>query len=165
MSGPVTTFSVVKWREAPLTWSRLDYWMSWWRWKRSEQSRNYDTTRTDVLKANIHSFLESDDRVGVVMKFMDDALAELDNMDGLISTYKIHLNVSIASTTCVAPLTRMLGCRGWYPLHSISKSWFASSKSKSKSPASRASKSFGEYISPFQDASLMAMISANCSRR
>lgn len=27
------------------------------------------------------------------MKFMDSALAELDNMDGLISTYKIHLNV------------------------------------------------------------------------
>ncbi|KAF9479714.1 exocyst complex component, sec3 subunit [Pholiota conissans] len=43
-------------------------------------------------KANIHSFLESDDRVSVVMKFMDDALAELDNMDSLISTYKIHLN-------------------------------------------------------------------------
>ncbi|XP_006453994.1 hypothetical protein AGABI2DRAFT_61670 [Agaricus bisporus var. bisporus H97] len=43
-------------------------------------------------KANIHSFLESDDRVGLVMKFMDDALAELDNLDGLISSYKIHLN-------------------------------------------------------------------------
>ncbi|KAF8973564.1 exocyst complex component Sec3-domain-containing protein [Flammula alnicola] len=43
-------------------------------------------------KANIHSFLESDDRVAVVMKYMDDAIAELDNMDGLISTYKIHLN-------------------------------------------------------------------------
>ncbi|KAF4623518.1 hypothetical protein D9613_002135 [Agrocybe pediades] len=43
-------------------------------------------------KANIHSFLESDDRVAVVMKYMDDALAELDNMDSLISTYKIHLN-------------------------------------------------------------------------
>jgi len=27
------------------------------------------------------------------MKYMDDAIAELDNMDGLISTYKIHLNV------------------------------------------------------------------------
>ncbi|PPQ64521.1 hypothetical protein CVT26_002060 [Gymnopilus dilepis] len=43
-------------------------------------------------KANIHSFLESDDRVAVVMKYMDDALAELDTLDGLISTYKIHLN-------------------------------------------------------------------------
>ncbi|KAJ3575972.1 hypothetical protein NP233_g733 [Leucocoprinus birnbaumii] len=43
-------------------------------------------------KANIHSFLESDDRINTVMKFMDDALAELDNLDGLISSYKIHLN-------------------------------------------------------------------------
>ncbi|KAF8913023.1 exocyst complex component Sec3-domain-containing protein [Gymnopilus junonius] len=43
-------------------------------------------------KANIHSFLESDDRVAVVMKYMDDAIAELDTMDGLISSYKIHLN-------------------------------------------------------------------------
>ncbi|PPQ67093.1 hypothetical protein CVT25_005694 [Psilocybe cyanescens] len=43
-------------------------------------------------KANIHSFLESDDRVAVVMKYMEDAIAELDTMDGLISTYKIHLN-------------------------------------------------------------------------
>ncbi|KXN85680.1 Exocyst complex component 1 [Leucoagaricus sp. SymC.cos] len=44
-------------------------------------------------KANIHAFLESDDRINLVMKFMDDALAELDNLDGLISSYKIHLNV------------------------------------------------------------------------
>ncbi|KAF9447806.1 hypothetical protein P691DRAFT_670723 [Macrolepiota fuliginosa MF-IS2] len=43
-------------------------------------------------KANIHSFLESDDRIGLVMKFMDDALAELDNLDGQVSSYKIHLN-------------------------------------------------------------------------
>ncbi|KDR85366.1 hypothetical protein GALMADRAFT_234191 [Galerina marginata CBS 339.88] len=43
-------------------------------------------------KANIHSFLESDDRVGLVMKYMDDAVTELDSMDGLLSTYKIHLN-------------------------------------------------------------------------
>jgi len=27
------------------------------------------------------------------MKFMDEAMAELDNLDGLISSYKIHLNV------------------------------------------------------------------------
>ncbi|KAF9456160.1 exocyst complex component, sec3 subunit [Collybia nuda] len=43
-------------------------------------------------KANIHSFLESDDRIGVVLKFMDDAISELDNMDSLVSSYKIHLN-------------------------------------------------------------------------
>lgn len=45
------------------------------------------------MQANIHSFLESDDRVTVVMKCMDDALAELDTMESLVSSYKIHLNV------------------------------------------------------------------------
>lgn len=49
------------------------------------------------IQANIHSFLESDDRVGAVMKYMDEAVAELDNMETLISTYKIHLNVSRVS--------------------------------------------------------------------
>ncbi|KAJ7048537.1 exocyst complex component Sec3-domain-containing protein [Mycena amicta] len=43
-------------------------------------------------KANIHSFLESDDLIDIVLKFMDDAVAELDNMDSLVQTYKIHLN-------------------------------------------------------------------------
>ncbi|KAF7301154.1 Sec3-PIP2-bind domain-containing protein [Mycena indigotica] len=43
-------------------------------------------------KANIHSFLESDDLIDVVLKFMDDAMAELDTMDSLVQTYKIHLN-------------------------------------------------------------------------
>ncbi|KAG8905579.1 hypothetical protein FRB99_008637 [Tulasnella sp. 403] len=43
-------------------------------------------------KANIHSFLESDDRVAIVLKYIDDAIKELDEMDGFISTYKIHLN-------------------------------------------------------------------------
>ncbi|KAF8807747.1 exocyst complex component, sec3 subunit [Phlegmacium glaucopus] len=43
-------------------------------------------------KANIHSFLESDDRLALVMKCMDEAISELDNMESLISTYKIHLN-------------------------------------------------------------------------
>ncbi len=55
-------------------------------------------------QANIHSFLESDDRIGLVMKFMDDALTELDNLDGLVSSYKIHLNVS----SYLTPLTNHL---------------------------------------------------------
>ncbi|KAM6498447.1 Exocyst complex component Sec3 domain containing protein [Amanita muscaria] len=42
--------------------------------------------------ANIHSFLETDNRVLSVVKYMDEALAELDNMDGIVSSYKIHLN-------------------------------------------------------------------------
>ncbi|KAF8846217.1 hypothetical protein BDN67DRAFT_960913 [Paxillus ammoniavirescens] len=43
-------------------------------------------------KANIHSFLESDDRVNVVVKYLDEALGEVDAIDSLISSYKIHLN-------------------------------------------------------------------------
>ncbi|KAI0340701.1 hypothetical protein BDW22DRAFT_1360141 [Trametopsis cervina] len=43
-------------------------------------------------KANIHSFIESDDRVNVVLKNLDAAIAELDGMDSIISSYKIHLN-------------------------------------------------------------------------
>ncbi|KAI9436774.1 exocyst complex component sec3 subunit [Lactarius psammicola] len=34
-------------------------------------------------KANIHSFIESDDRVTLVLKFLDEAILELDNMDSL----------------------------------------------------------------------------------
>lgn len=45
-------------------------------------------------KANIYSFLEADDRIAVVLRYMDEAVAELDNMGSLISSYKIHLNVS-----------------------------------------------------------------------
>ncbi|KAJ7596864.1 exocyst complex component Sec3-domain-containing protein [Mycena floridula] len=45
-------------------------------------------------KANIHSFLEADDRIAIVLKFMDDAMAELENMGSLISSYKIHLNTA-----------------------------------------------------------------------
>ncbi|KAF9229108.1 hypothetical protein BS17DRAFT_771038 [Gyrodon lividus] len=43
-------------------------------------------------KANIHSFLESDDRVNLVIKYLDEALGEVDAIDSLISSYKIHLN-------------------------------------------------------------------------
>jgi exocyst complex component 1 len=45
-------------------------------------------------QANIHSFIESDDRVALVLKFLDEAILELDNMDSLVSSYKIHLNAS-----------------------------------------------------------------------
>ncbi|KZP31167.1 hypothetical protein FIBSPDRAFT_724739 [Athelia psychrophila] len=43
-------------------------------------------------KANIHSFLESDDRIHVVVKYLDEAIEQLDSMDSLVSSYKIHLN-------------------------------------------------------------------------
>jgi len=42
--------------------------------------------------ANIHSFLESDDQVMMVINHMDEAIAELDNLDSILSSYKIHLN-------------------------------------------------------------------------
>ncbi|KAF7967554.1 hypothetical protein HWV62_33929 [Athelia sp. TMB] len=44
-------------------------------------------------KANIHSFLESDDRINIVVKYLDEAILQLDTMDSLVSSYKIHLNV------------------------------------------------------------------------
>lgn len=38
------------------------------------------------------------------MKYMDEAISELDSMDGLISSYKIHLNVSTShlSPGCIS---------------------------------------------------------------
>lgn len=46
-----------------------------------------------ILQANIHSFLESDDRIALVLQYMDGAIAELDSIGTLVSSYKIHLNV------------------------------------------------------------------------
>ncbi|CCM03119.1 uncharacterized protein FIBRA_05240 [Fibroporia radiculosa] len=43
-------------------------------------------------KANVHSFLESDDRIHVVLKYLDESITELDGMDSVLSSYKIHLN-------------------------------------------------------------------------
>ncbi|KZT33260.1 hypothetical protein SISSUDRAFT_1054465 [Sistotremastrum suecicum HHB10207 ss-3] len=43
-------------------------------------------------KANIHSFIESDDRILHVLKYVDDALKDLDSMDQMVQSYKIHLN-------------------------------------------------------------------------
>jgi hypothetical protein len=51
-------------------------------------------TVNGLLQANIHSFVETDDRVTLVLKFLDEAILELDNMDSLVSSYKIHLNAS-----------------------------------------------------------------------
>ena len=48
-----------------------------------------------MSQANIYAFLEDDDRVGLVLKHIDDAIHELDSMDTLVQSYKIHLNVRI----------------------------------------------------------------------
>ncbi|EJU00131.1 hypothetical protein DACRYDRAFT_101160 [Dacryopinax primogenitus] len=43
-------------------------------------------------KANVHSFVESDDRIQLVMGFLDDAIRELDDMEMMVQSYKIQLN-------------------------------------------------------------------------
>ncbi|KAF9785840.1 exocyst complex component sec3 subunit [Thelephora terrestris] len=43
-------------------------------------------------KANIYSFIESDDRIDIVVKYLDDAIKELDLMERHVSSYRIHLN-------------------------------------------------------------------------
>ncbi|TFK56552.1 hypothetical protein OE88DRAFT_1649908 [Heliocybe sulcata] len=47
---------------------------------------------TALENANIHSYIESDDRVALVIKYLEEAIGELDNMDTFVSSYKIHLN-------------------------------------------------------------------------
>ncbi len=68
-------------------------------------SGNHSFQRTVIqvtLQANIHSFLESDDRIGIVLKYMDEAITELDSMGSLIQSYKIHLNVrsDVSTISC-----------------------------------------------------------------
>jgi exocyst complex component 1 len=60
----------------------------------SVSSSSVMVTINGFLQANIHSFVETDDRVTLVLKFLDEAILELDNMDSLVSSYKIHLNAS-----------------------------------------------------------------------
>lgn len=47
-----------------------------------------------ILKANIHAFLESDDRISQVLGHIDEALLELDDIDLQITSYRMQLNVS-----------------------------------------------------------------------
>lgn len=54
--------------------------------------------RLTNLQANIHSFLESDDRISTVMGYLDEAIMELDGMESTLSSYKIHLNVRMLFT-------------------------------------------------------------------
>lgn len=45
-------------------------------------------------QASIHAIMESDDRVTGVIKHLDDALAELEKMNGSIGVYRTQLSVS-----------------------------------------------------------------------
>nr|CDI52043.1 related to Exocyst complex component Sec3 [Melanopsichium pennsylvanicum 4] len=42
--------------------------------------------------ANIHAIIESDDRVALVVKHMEEALADLGMMDSMIASFKVQLN-------------------------------------------------------------------------
>lgn len=46
-----------------------------------------------MIQANIHAFLESDDRISQVLGHIDEALLELDDIDLQITSYKMQLNV------------------------------------------------------------------------
>jgi hypothetical protein len=66
-----------------------------------------------IFKANIHSFLETDDRIATVLKFVDDAITELNSLDGQVTSYKIQLNVR-SHSICIkaAQFSCLLGRRG-----------------------------------------------------
>lgn len=82
-------------------------------------------------QANIHSFLESDDRVGVVMKYVDDALAELDNIEGLISSYKIHLGVSPLLIPLLSSFPNdHTDSQRRYIIYTVTKSWSSGANSE-----------------------------------
>jgi hypothetical protein len=49
-----------------------------------------------VCKANIHAFLESDDRIAQVLTHIDEAVLELDDIDMQITGYRMQLNVGQA---------------------------------------------------------------------
>jgi hypothetical protein len=51
----------------------------------------------------MYSFVESDDRVAIVLKYIEEAVKELDEMDALVQSYKIHLNVSGAFAKLLYP--------------------------------------------------------------
>lgn len=54
--------------------------------------------------AGIHAIIESDDRVNDVVKYLDNALAEVDRMDQMLTLYRTHLNVSSSSSIEITTL-------------------------------------------------------------
>jgi hypothetical protein len=63
-----------------------------------------------TIQANIHAFLESDDRISQVLGHIDEALLELDDIDLQITSYKMQLNVSCPPLLHSVELTSRL-CR------------------------------------------------------
>jgi hypothetical protein len=67
-----------------------------WRGGGSQQIETRLAGELEALEqASVHAIIESDEQVSLVVKHLDQALAELDRMDQLISLYKTQLNVSM----------------------------------------------------------------------
>ena len=77
------------------------------------------------------------------MKYMDEAISEIDNMESLISTYKIHLNVrnSLSVCTYFSFLILLTDSQRRYSLHSIPEQGTTSTNAESKSTFGRTAKS------------------------
>ena len=83
------------------------------------------------FQANIHSFLESDDRIEKVVQYLDDAIQELDNMETTISSYKIHLNVrGIGYHHVTVTYILYEGRRWWYRTYPVTTTGSASANTE-----------------------------------
>lgn len=69
--------------------------LHWTRWASHKSCLASEGSEADcAVQANIHAFLESDDRISQVLGHIDEALLELDDIDMQITSYKMQLNVS-----------------------------------------------------------------------
>ena len=91
----------------------------------------------------MYSFVESDDRVAIVLKYIEDAVKELDEMDALVQSYKIHLNVSavFCEITLCRPFTAV--CCGRYFVHPRAEQGSSSSNTEPESVAQGAGEPSG----------------------
>lgn len=69
--------------------------------------------------ANIHAMVESDDRIHSVIEQIDNAIAELDNMDQWLSLYTAELNVMIFMSTILLTFNFILKILRFFFAHSI----------------------------------------------
>jgi exocyst complex component 1 len=59
----------------------------------------------------MYSFVEADDRVTTVLTFIEEAMKEIEEMDGSINSYNIHLNVSSGFVLPAHTTHYQAGCR------------------------------------------------------
>lgn len=77
-----------------------------------------------TMQANIHAFLESDDRISQVLGHIDEALLELDDIDMQITSYKMQLNVGrprLFRECKAGGTTDGTGCIGRHFLYRVAK--------------------------------------------